>query len=341
MMDRKSFLSALGLLTAGSTLNGFSADREHNAAQAIIPPYLKHGDTIGITSPAGYISLEAIQPAKLLMEQWGFKVLVGSTIGKRDFTFGGTDEERRADLQSMLDDPSIDAIMCARGGYGMVRIIDNLNLAKLRKRPKWIIGFSDVTVIHSHLNRKLNMASIHSKMCNSFPDVWEQAEQIQIETVVSIKEALMGSQMNYRANYQKYNRMGTAGGQLVGGNLSILETLSGTSSALHTAGKILFLEDTGEYLYRIDRMLWNLKRSGMLGGLAGLIIGNIKTKADDPEEIFGRTVYDIVLEKVKGYSFPVCFDFPVGHQRSNFALKCGIVHELSVSAGGTNLKSLS
>ena len=185
------------------------------------------------------------------------------------------------------------------------------------------------------------MASIHSKMCNSFPDVWEQAEPIQIETILSIKEALMGRQMNYRADYQPYNKIGTARGQLVGGNLSIIETLSGTNSALHTAGKILFLEDTGEYLYRIDRMLWNLKRSGMLGGLAGLVIGNIKTKADDPEEIFGRTVYEIVLEKVKGYSFPVCFDFPVGHQRSNFALKCGIVHELSVSAGGTNLKCLS
>ena len=340
-MDRKSFLSALSVLTAGSALAGFSAEHENNVGKVIIPPYLKLGDTIGITSPAGYISLEAIQPAKLLMEQWGFKVLVGNTIRKRDFSFGGTDEERRVDLQSMLDDPGIHAVMCARGGYGMVRIIDDLNLATLRKRPKWIIGFSDVTVIHSHLNRQLNMASIHSKMCNSFPDVWAQADPIQIETILSIKDALMGRQMNYRADYQKFNRMGTARGQLVGGNLSILETLSGSKSALQTRGKILFLEDTGEYLYRVDRMFWNLKRSGMLDGLEGLIIGNIKAKADDPGEDFGRTIYDIVLEKVKGYSFPVCFDFPVGHQRRNFALKCGIVHELSVLTGGTSLKSLA
>lgn len=340
-MDRKTFLSAISVLIAGSAVQGFAAESENSAGKPIIPPYLKPGDTIGITSPAGYISLEAIEPAKLLMEQWGFKVLVGSTIGKRDFSFGGTDEERRIDLQSMLDDPGIHAVMCARGGYGMVRIIDDLNFAILRKRPKWIIGFSDVTVIHSHLNRLLNMPSIHSKMCNSFPDVWEQAEPIQIETILSIKDALMGRQMNYRADYLPYNRMGTARGQLVGGNLSILETLSGSKSALQTRGKILFLEDTGEYLYRVDRMFWNLKRSGMLDGLEGLIIGNIKTKADDPGEAFGRTIYDIVLEKVKGYSFPVCFDFPVGHQRSNFALKCGIIHELSVFAGGTSLKSLA
>jgi len=340
-MDRKTFLSAICLLTAGSLYDGFSNEQKVTTRKVIVPPYLKPGDTIGITSPAGYISLEAIQPAKLLMEQWGFQVRVGNTIGKRDFTFGGTDEERRADLQSMLDDPAIAAIMCARGGYGIIRIIDSLNLDLLKKRPKWIIGFSDVTVIHSHLHQQLNMASIHSKMCNSFPYVWDQAEPIQIETILSIKDALIGRQMKYQADYQPYNRMGTARGQLVGGNLSILETLSGSSSAMRTAGKILFLEDTGEYLYRVDRMLWNLKRSGMLGGLAGLIIGNINTKADDPEEVFGRTLYELVLEKVNGYSFPVCFDFPVGHQRSNFALKCGIVHELSVSAGGTSLKALT
>lgn len=340
-MDRKRFLSALSLLTAGSSLLISANERIAPVGKPIIPPYLRSGDTIGITSPAGHISLEAVQPAKLLLEQWGFKVLVGATIGKQDFTFGGSDEERTADLQRMLDDPGIKAIMCARGGYGLIRIIDRVNLAILSNQPKWLIGFSDVTVIHSHLNRQLNMASIHAKMCNSFPDVWEQAELIQVETILSIKNALTGTELYYKAPISQYNKLGKAKGQLIGGNLSILETLSGTASAMKTAGKILFLEDTGEYLYRIDRMLWNLKRSGMLSGLAGLIIGNFKVKADDPGEEFGRTVYDIVLEKIKEYSFPVCFEFPVGHQRNNVALRCGIAHELSVTASGRSLKSLA
>lgn len=339
-MDRKSFISALGVLSAFPLIDVFSAEHLNPSERVIIPPYLKPGDTIGITSPAGHISLEEIQPAKLLMEQWGFRVLVGSTIGKQDYTFGGTDEERRADLQSMLDDPAIHAVMCARGGYGLVRIIDRLDFSRLRRKPKWIIGFSDVTVLHSHLSSQLNMASIHSKMCNSFPDVWEQAELVQVETILSIKDALLGSQMSYKADHAEHNRLGIARGQLVGGNLSILETLSGTRSAMQTKGKILFLEDTGEYLYRIDRMFWNLKRSGMLTNLAGLIIGNFKTKADDPVEAFGRTVYEIVLEKVKDYSYPVCFDFPVGHQRLNFALKCGVVHDLRVLASGSSLMAV-
>jgi muramoyltetrapeptide carboxypeptidase len=340
-MDRKSFLSALGILSTGTALNGLAAVTSETAKRFIIPPYLKTGDTIGITSPAGYISLEAIQPAKLLMERWGFKVKVGATIGRRSFTFGGTDVERTADLQEMIDDPSLGAIMCGRGGYGFVRIIDDLDFSGLRKNPKWIIGFSDVTVFHSHLNRRVGMASLHSKMCNSFPDVWESAEPIQVDTILSIRAALTGEQMNYEVPYQKFNRMGTAKGQLVGGNLSILETLSGTPSAMLMKGKILFLEDTGEYLYSIDRMLWNLKRSGMLSGLSGLVIGNFKVKADDPEEEFGRTVYEIVLEKVNDYSFPICFDFPVGHQRNNFAIKSGVMHELAVSGAGTRLKSLA
>jgi len=339
-MDRKKFLSVTGLLTAATSIEGFTSG-DKALKKFIVPPYLKPGDTIGITSPAGYISLEAIQPAKLLMEQWGFKVQVGETIGKRSYTFGGTDAERNADLQAMMDDYSLSAIMCARGGYGLVRIIDDLDFSRLRKNPKWIIGFSDVTVLHSHLHQVVGMASVHSKMCNSFPDVWALAEPIQVETINSIHAALTGSKMKYEAAYIKYNRMGTGRGMLIGGNLSILETLSGTASAMDTRGKILFLEDTGEYLYSIDRMLWNLKRSGMLSGLEGLIIGNFKTKADDPEEAFGKTIYEIVLEKVQDYGFPVCFDFPVGHQRSNFALKCGVMHELRVISAGTQLRALA
>jgi len=340
-MNRKFFISSL--LSAG-TLIGidsrviFSAElsvRKHK-----IPPYLQKGDVIGITSPAGYISIEDVQPAVQLMESWGFKVVVGSTVGKKDFVFGGTDEERKGDLQAMLDNPDIKAIMCARGGYGLVRIIDNIDFSHFRKHPKWIIGFSDITVLHCHIQRNFGIATLHSKMCNSFPSLWTNADPVQISTILSIRQALTGEDFKYTAPKVAMNRAGRGEGQLVGGNLSIIETLAGTPSDLETKGKILFVEDTGEYLYSIDRMFWNLKRTGKLSALAGLVIGGFKVKPDDPAEEFGKTVYDIVMEKVKEYDYPVCFDFPVGHQKNNFALKSGAAHILEVGAEGSALRSL-
>jgi muramoyltetrapeptide carboxypeptidase len=331
-MNRKHFLSSF--LVAGLPLPGWSAwrsDGDNDALAPIMPRYLKPGDTIGITCPAGFITLPEIQPAMLQMIEWGFNIKVGDTVGKKDFTFGGTDEERVRDFQQMLDDPKVKAIMCARGGYGFVRIIDKLNFSKLVDHPKWIIGFSDITVLHSHLNRNYGIASIHSKMCNSFPDDWNKAEPIQIETILSIKQALTGQKMKYAAPVNPLNKPGKAEGALVGGNLKLIETLAGTRSDLRTTNKILFVEDTGEYLYSIDRMFWNLKRTGKLEKLAGLIVGGFKIKPDDPGEEFGRTIEEIVLEKVKEYRYPVCFDFPVGHQRNNYALKCGVKHRLIVS----------
>jgi muramoyltetrapeptide carboxypeptidase len=240
----------------------------------------------------------------------------------------------------MIDDPKVKAIMCARGGYGFVRIIEKLNFSKLQTHPKWIIGFSDITVLHCHLNRNFGIASIHSKMCNSFPDDWNKAEPIQIETILSIKQALTGQKMKYTAPVNPLNKAGKAEGVLIGGNLKIIETLAGTRSDLRTTNKILFVEDTGEYLYSIDRMFWNLKRTGKLEKLAGLIIGGFKIKPDDPGEEFGRTVQDIVLDRVKEYNYPVCFDFPVGHQRNNYALKCGVIHKLAVSDEEVTLREI-
>ena len=331
-MQRKKFLAAL--FSAGFALPGFL--RMGNAATAyhretIIPRYLKPGDTIGITSPAGYITFKEIEPAIIQMESWGYKIKIGDTIGKRDFTFGGTDDERAQDFQNMLDDVSIKAIMCARGGYGVIRIIDKLDFNFFSTHPKWIIGFSDITVIHSHINRNFGIASIHSKMCNSFPDDWNKAEPVQADTILSISKALKGTRMSYALSPHTMNRKGITEGELVGGNLKTLESLSGTKSDLKTKGKILFIEDTGEYLYSIDRMFWNLKRTGKLAGLKALIVGGFKVKPDDPGEEFGRTVYEIVLEKVKEYSYPVCFEFPVGHQKNNYALKCGVTHRLNVN----------
>jgi muramoyltetrapeptide carboxypeptidase len=301
---------------------------------------LKIGDSIGITSPAGHITLERLLPAIAVIESWGYKVKIGNTIGKQDFSFGGSDEERAADFQEMLDDTGIKAIMCARGGYGVVRIVDRLNWTRFKMKPKWIIGFSDVTVLHNHVERNCGMATLHSKMCNSFPDDWSKAEPIQVQTIQSIHEALSGKKMKYTAIPNQCNRPGVAEGALVGGNLKVLETLAGTASDIHTAGKILFVEDTAEYLYSIDRMFWNLQRTGKLKSLKGLIIGGFNTKPDDEGEEFGRTLQEIVLSKVKNHAYPVCFDFPVGHQRANFALKCGVRHRLKVTLDETTLTEI-
>lgn len=340
-MKRKSFIqSSVAALTASYLPALPKPHDDEDETLFVSPPALKSGDIIGITSPAGYIINQEIQSAIKKMESWGYKIKIGDTIDKRDFTFGGTDEERARDLQQMLDDPKIKAIMCARGGYGAVRIIDKLNWEKFKVFPKWIIGFSDATVFHSHLNRNFGIASIHSKMCNSFPDDWSTAEPVQIETIESIQQALSGKKMKYTTVPNSQNKPGVADGILIGGNLKMLESLAGTKSDINTSGKILFVEDTGEYMYSIDRMFWNLKRTGKLSQLKGLIIGGFKIKVDEDADDFGRTLQDVVLEKIKAYRYPVCFDFPVGHQKNNYAMKCGVKHRLNVSANEVNLKEV-
>lgn len=340
-MDRKQFLSLIAATGIILPLKGWSSSSIQTAFKSVkIPPYLNPGDTIGITSPASYISTEDIQPSVQLMQSWGFKVRTGQTIGTRDFTMGGTDESRTADLQGMLDDPGIQAIMCARGGYGLVRIIDKLDFTRFRRHPKWIIGFSDITALHTHINSNFGIATIHSKMCNSFPSDWTKATPMQVETILSIRQVLSGQDTKYIAPAAANNRMGRAEGILVGGNLSLIETLSGTGSDLKTDGKILFVEDTHEELYSIDRMFWNLKRSGKLDKLKGLVIGGFKLNEETPGEEFGKTVYDIVSEKIKEYDYPVCFDFPVGHQVNNYALKCGTKYLLNVEGNGSSLTTI-
>jgi muramoyltetrapeptide carboxypeptidase len=361
LMNRKGFISGLAAGIVTAPLLGFSRLATAHAEDTIpgltsqdgsfeslippsteprrfiVPPYLMPGDTIGITCPAGFITWEEIKPAVTLMENWGWKIKIGSTVGKRDFTFGGSDQERLQDMQSMIDDHEVKAIMCARGGYGAVRTVDFINFEKLRNRPKWIIGFSDITVIHSHLSTNFQVASIHSKMCNSFPEKWPTTDVTQMDSILSIRNALAGQRMSYDVPPHPLNRPGKAKGVLVGGNMKTLESLTGTSSGLQPAGCLLFLEDTNEYLYSIDRMFRHFKRSGKLNDLAGIIIGGFKIKPDDPGEEFGRTLHDIVLEQVREFDYPVCFDFPVGHQKNNFALKCGVIHELTVQKDKVNL----
>ena len=330
-MNRKGFLAVLtGLASLKSIGAGIYADGREIAGQAIIPPYLKPGDLIAISSPAGYMETREVLPAIKIIESWGFRVKTGKTIGSRHYGFGGTDAERRADLQDLIDDPDVKAIMCARGGYGLVRIIDQLKFSAAPARLKWMIGFSDITVLHSHLNRNFGIATIHSKMCNSFPESMEKADPEQAATILSIRDALTGVKTRFSLPGAPGNRNGIGRGNLVGGNLRTIETLTGSASDLVTRDKILFVEDTGEYLYSIDRMFWNLKRSGKLDQLKGLVVGGFRVKPDNPGEEFGKTIREIIMEKVSEFNYPVCFDFPVGHQKNNYAVKCGLIHELRV-----------
>jgi len=340
-MNRKDFISAvIPLATVATAFSNNKITNGTNKAVKKIPPYLKKGDLIGITCPSGYISIEECQPAINKMLEWGYNIRLGDTVGAKDFTFAGTDEERAKDLQKMLDDPLVKTIMLGRGGYGAVRIIDTIDFTKFVKNPKWIIGFSDATVFHLHINSNYGIATIHSKMCNSFPDDFSLADQTQIDSIDSIRQCLIGDIMKYKVPVNNNNRDGEGIGILIGGNLSIIQQLCGSSSEINTTGKILFIEDVGEYLYKIDGMLWNLKRSGKLKKLKGLIVGGFKIKPDDPGEEFGKTIYDMVLEKVKEYNFPVCFDFPVGHLKENYALKCGMKHCLKVNSDETFLECL-
>jgi muramoyltetrapeptide carboxypeptidase len=331
-MKRKDFLSLIPAIGAvvHEGRDAVALPHADPHGTIIIPPYLKPGDKIAFTAPAGFIEAKDVEPARSLIESWGYRVRMGSTIGKRDRSFGGTDDERLMDLQLLLDDSSVKAIMCARGGYGVNRILDRLDLTRFRQSPKWVIGFSDITALHLHLLRNGKVAAIHSKMCNSFPEDWGLAEPLVQDTILSIRRALDGSAMSYQAMPNEFNRLGIGEGVLAGGNLSIILSMMGTRSELQTEGRILFLEEVGEYLYSLDRMFTTLKRAGKLAKLAGLVIGGFRIKPDDPGEEFGRTLQEIVMSKVSEYKFPVCFGFPVGHQKDNFALRHGVRHVLTV-----------
>jgi muramoyltetrapeptide carboxypeptidase len=290
-----------------------------------IPPYLRTGDTIGIVCPAGYMPLEKAQTCIDTLRDWGFRVRAGRTLGGDSPNyFAGTDEERLADLQEMLDAEDVQAILCGRGGYGLSRIIDRIDFSAFKKKPKWIIGYSDVTVLHAHIFANYKTASLHSPMASAF-----NGEGYRSEYVESLWQALEGKKARYECPVHPYDRKGTAVGELVGGNLCLLAHIVGTDSDIKTRGKILFLEDVGEYLYNIDRMCYQLKRSGKLGKLAGLIVGGF-TDNKDTERPFGSGVYEIIRDIVKEYDYPVCYGFPVGHGTENYALKVGVGYKLKV-----------
>ena len=289
------------------------------------PPYLQIGDTVGLVCPAGYMAAEKIQTCIQIVQDWGYKVKTGNTLGKEAVNyFSGTDEERLEDVQQMLDDDEVKAILCARGGYGTSRIIDRLNFEKFKENPKWIIGYSDVTVLLSHIYRNYKITSLHAPMAAAFNE-----EGYRNEFVQSLKDALEGRKIKYTIGTHEMNRRGEAIGELTGGNLSILTHLIGSSSEPKTKGRILFIEDVGEYYYKIDRMILQLKRAGKLENLAGLIIGGF-TDMQDTTLKFGQDVYSLIFDKIKEYDYPVCFNFPVGHQTNNYALKIGAGFKLKV-----------
>ena len=294
----------------------------------IRPNYLQKGDAVAIVSTARKVSKKELIPALVILKNWKLNVVIGTSIEAEEHQFAGNDNLRASDFQEMLDNHKIKAIWCARGGYGSIRMIDLLDFSNFKNNPKWIIGYSDVTVLHSHLHQ-LGFETLHAQM------------PVSIETktaacVQSLKSSLFGKNTNITIPYEVFNVMGNAKGVLVGGNLSMLYSLCGSSSSISTKGKILFIEDLDEYLYHIDRMLQNLKRNGMLDQLEGLIIGGM-TKMNDNDIPFGQSAEEIILSICDDYNYPIVFNFPAGHIKDNRALILGRKAELIISKTETIL----
>ncbi len=294
----------------------------------IRPPTLQKGDQIGIISTARKISKEELEFSKNCLENWGLKVVYGNNLFQEHNQYAGTDLQRTADLQQMIDNPEIKAIICARGGYGTVRILDLVDFSGLQENPKWIAGYSDVTALHSTLHN-LNITSLHSAMPVNFPSNTNTSLE-------SLKQALFGNPISYSFTNNKLNRIGHSEGKVIGGNLSIIYSLLGSNSDINTDEKILFLEDIDEYLYHIDRMMMNLKRNGKLYNLAGLIIGGM-TDMNDNTIPFGKNAMEIIAETVSEYDYPVAFNFPAGHINNNNTIILGQTAKLAIASNNSSL----
>ncbi|WP_417589430.1 S66 peptidase family protein [Owenweeksia hongkongensis] len=288
----------------------------------ITPPALKPGETIAIISTARKISREELEPTVAEITKRGFKVLFGKNLFEEENQFSGSDKQRAEDLQACLDNPEVKAILCARGGYGTVRIIDKIDFSRFANSPKWICGYSDVTVLHNKLCN-LGVESLHSTMPVNFTTNTPEA-------LDSLFDALMGKSLAYHFASHPYNRKGVAEGKLIGGNLSMLYSQSGSNTALQTKGAILFIEDLDEYLYHIDRMMYNLKRNGYFENLAGVIVGGMSNMNDNTIP-FGKTAEEIIRDHFAEYDFPICFGFPAGHVADNRSLIMGREVKLNVS----------
>ncbi|MCB0380267.1 MAG: LD-carboxypeptidase [Flavobacteriales bacterium] len=293
------------------------------------PPSLKKGDKIAIISTARKIFKIELEPAVAIIKSWGLEPVFGKNLFNENHQFSGTTKERVADLQNALDNSEIKAIICARGGYGTVQVIDQIDFSNFKKNPKWIVGYSDVTVLHNHINTNFNIQTLHASMPINFATNTKEALE-------SLKETLFGALPIYTCDVDELNKLGDATGELVGGNLSIIYSLTGTRSQINTKGKILFLEDLDEYLYHIDRMMMNLKLAGLLTELKGLIVGGMSDMNDNTVP-YGKTAKQIIFDVVKEYNYPVCFEFPAGHIKDNRALMMGAEVDLKVSKNEVEL----
>jgi muramoyltetrapeptide carboxypeptidase len=291
-------------------------------------PYLKQGDKIALIATARKISPEELAFTIETLGTWGLQVVPGKNIYAVEDQFAGSDSQRAEDLQWAINDDSIRAVLIARGGYGTLRIVDAIDFNPLRTNPKWIIGYSDVTVLHSHIHRHINIETLHATMPVNFHK--------NKEAVETLRKCLFGEPVSYSFASHSLNKTGETNAVLVGGNLSLLYALSGTASDIDTKNKILFLEDLDEYLYHIDRMMLNLKRSGKLAYLKGLVVGSF-TEMKDNAIPFGKSVEEIILDAVKEYNFPVCFNFPAGHVDRNLAIYFGKETHLKIEAGSCSL----
>lgn len=287
---------------------------------------------MGVTAPASRVRYEDCEAGlQVLRNQWDLEVVEGATLHEEYFQYSATDEQRRDEFQKLLDNPNVRAILAARGGYGCSRIVNGLDFTEFKKSPKWIVGFSDLTVFLSHLNR-LGFAALHAPMVKTMTN--EGGE----ESMESLRNALFGEMLAYDTPPHQLNKPGLGQGQVTGGNLCLLAHMIGSSSAVDMDGKILFIEDLNEYLYNIDRMMVQLKRAGQLKNLTGLVVGQFTDSRDNTEPTFGKTAYEIILDHTQGYDYPICFDFPVGHVPNNIALPVGMMASLEVEEGGALLR---
>lgn len=310
----------------GSTMLLAQDNGSNTYNKLIQPPYLKTGDTVAIVAPSGILKERTgeVEQAVALLNSWGLQVVVGKHVFNKANHFAGTDEERSEDFQNALDDPSISAIWCARGGYGTVRILDRLNFSKFKKNPKWLIGYSDITALHNQMGNE-GFESIHAMMCTSLSDDISEIE----ETVSTFKDAIFGGSLSYTLKGSDYNRLGQVTAPLVGGNLTMLHTMLGSKTSIDLSGKILFIEEIGEYAYHIDRMLQSLKRAGYFDHCKGVIVGDI-TKVRKNTTPWGTSVEQLILDALSEYDFPIAFNMPAGHEKDNRALILGRTIDLVV-----------
>ena len=337
MIYRQRFLYILlsATLVLCLVLHGQNKQEEtlKMTSELIRPPYLKEGDTVAIVAPSGILKNREreVQQAVDLLKSWGLHATVGKHVFSKANHFAGTDEERCEDLQKAMDDPTISAIWCARGGYGTVRILDKLDYTKLKENPKWIIGYSDITALHNQLHNQ-GFESLHALMCVSLT---KDISEVQ-ESVDTFKAALFGKPENYDLEGSKYNREGEAKGQLIGGNLTMLHTMLGSDTSLDTSGKILFIEEIGEYKYHIDRMLQSMKRAGYFENLKGLVVGDM-SKLRKNTTLWGTSIEQLILDATVDYDFPIAFNMPAGHEKDNRALVLGREVELKVGKEKSSL----